>query len=370
VSLLAGISGAAPATTLRIVPAAGAPSRIRVLVQGPGAEPLRRALQAAPGRRDELLYLSLKSSKATSASPVPLLARFEWDPTRRAAVLVPQVSLTPGLKYLAVFEGRKLSPGLDRQVAAYTVPRDERVSDARVTAVYPIQATLPANLLKFYVHFSRPMGEGRAFDFIRLLDERGKPVTQPFRAVELWADNHRRLTLWINPGRTKRSLGLSESMGPVLESGRRYTLEIVRGLPDQHGRPLGSSVRRPFRTAAFDRDQPRIERWQLSAPRAGTRTPLAVRFGEPMDHALAVSQLSVVVAGRTVPGSPQVSADGRNWRFVPAAPWRPGDYAVSAAGELEDLAGNSLFRPFETVQGKGPRPTPAPPVYRRPFKVQ
>jgi hypothetical protein len=37
----------------------------------------------------------------------------------------------------------------------------------------------------------------------------------------------------------------------------------------------------------------------------------------------------------------------REWRFRPAAPWRAGPHQLLVDTLLEDLAGNSIGRPFE-----------------------
>jgi hypothetical protein len=255
--------------------------------------------------------------------------------------------------------------------AEYTVPVQRRPSEARITAVYPSQGVLPANLLKFYVHFSEAMSEGHLFEHARLLDGEGRPIAQAFREVELWSADHRRVTLWINPGRTKQSLGLSESLGPVLAPGRTCTLTITPGLPDEQGRPLAKGKRHPFRTGAPDREPPDIERWQLDLPAAGSRAAFTVRFPEPLDHALASRLIRVERRpGEAVAGSAAVAEDCRSWRFTPQSAWQPGEHELVAGGELEDLAGNSLARPFETTEGQGSKPSPIPPEFRRRFRIE
>jgi hypothetical protein len=282
------------------------------------------------------------------------------------------VPLTRGRTYVAVFDAPRLGGSFNAPLTGeYQVPADARASTATVTALFPNQAVLPANLLKFYVHFSEPMSEGKLFDYARLLDDRGKPVMQAFREVELWDDHHRRVTLWINPGRTKQALGLSESLGPVLVPNRHYALEIGAGLPDDRGRPLSRPFRLSFRTVAADHTQPGIDTWQLTAPVAGTREPLRVRFAEPLDHALAQDGLTVEAAdGQHLAGQTDVDADAVGWSFTPSEPWRSGSYQLKAAGELEDLAGNSLYRPFESTGGKGSKPVAKPPVFRRDFRTR
>src|SRR6186713_2761613 len=74
----------------------------------------------------------------------------------------------------------------------------------RVDAVYPSAATLPANHLKFYIHFSAPMRQGVFLDHCKLLDDHGRMImTEPFRETELWSEDGKRLTLWLHPGRQK-----------------------------------------------------------------------------------------------------------------------------------------------------------------------
>ena len=78
-----------------------------------------------------------------------------------------------------------------------------------------------------------------------------------------------------------------------------------------------------------------------------------MHYPEPLDHALAARLLRVEHSpGGPVPGAGIVSADGRTWSFTPARPWPAGRYELLAGGELEDLAGNSLYRAFETVAGQ------------------
>ncbi len=349
------------------------PAQAAVVLEGAGVTAVRKHLGKEPSREevDRVFYLAVRpagSASAEATPPVPVMARLEWSEAR--VRLVPQASLTPGLRYEAVFDGPRLSPALPRLAESYIVPEETRRSEGKITVLHPNRRELPANQLKFYVHFSRPMAEGHAFRHARLLDARGEPIDQAFREVELWEDNHQRLTLWINPGRTKRALGLSESLGPVLEAGREYTLEIRPGFPDSRGRKLSEGLRHSFRTTAHDRTQPQTSSWRIAAPSHGTRDPLEVTFGEPMDHALAERGIRVLGPGDVeVPGTPYVSEDGLRWTFEPAGDWAEGEHVLVAAGEIEDLAGNSLYRPFETVAGKGPRPTPTPPEFRLPFTI-
>ncbi|MFN3649399.1 MAG: hypothetical protein ACK47B_07430 [Armatimonadota bacterium] len=375
-ALAAGVAGgctrgvAAPADlALSVTPETTRAGRVVVRLTG-GAALLRHHLgdRPEPARRDEVFYLTVETDQGPA---LPLLARLGWS--GRDAVLEPQAPLTLGLTYRAVFDGPRLDPKLPRFSESYTPrPEDgETVPPPRVTAIYPSQAVVPANLLKFYLHFSRPMSEGRLLEHARLLDAAGREVPMAFRGVELWADEHRRATLWIQPGRTKRSLGFSETDGPVLRPGQEYVLEVRPGLRDQGGRVLAQPFRHRFRTAGFDRRQPRVEEWQLTAPAAGTREPLVVRLPEPLDHALAVSSLQVLRRDDRLDRGGEVTADPevRTLRFTPAMPWQAGDYELQADGVLEDLAGNSLHRLFETAPEQHARPAASAPRFTRSFRI-
>jgi hypothetical protein len=86
----------------------------------------------------------------------------------------------------------------------------------------------------------------------------------------------------------------------------------------------------------------------VEAPAAATRDPLRLRFPEPLDRGLLASALHVEDGeGSPVAGRIEVVAQETEWLFLPERPWRAGAYALRAATILEDLAGNSLERPFE-----------------------
>lgn len=354
-------SVAAPEPTrLRIETGEG--GAVRVRLTGAGASILRERLARGAGPSEiEPVYRLEVAGKETTP---PVLARV--TPEEGAVVLTPQVSLTPGTRYRARFLGSQLRAGLPNLVEEYTTASTAAASESRVTEIFPHRPTLPANVFRFYLTFSQPMGEGKVFDYVRILDEQGREVPQGFHEVELWAEDHHRLTLWISPGRTKQALGISEQMGAVLKPGRRYTLEVRAGLPDRWGRPLKAPFRCTFRTTAPDHEQPEIADWEISAPKAGSREPLEVRFDEPLDRPLADRVIAVAAGdGREVAGQAVTSRDGSAWRFTPDRPWPAGPLTLTADGELDDLAGNSLHRRFETPAGAGQGPAVEVPIFRR-----
>jgi hypothetical protein len=275
----------------------------------------------------------------------------------------PRFPLAPGVRYRALFEPSRLphpaGTGSAAAVGAFTIPKPDAAPTV-VTQVYPSADRLPENLLRFYVHFSAPMSRGEAYDHVRLLDAAGRPVPSPFLEVgeELWDPAGKRFTLLLDPGRIKRGLKPREDLGPVLEAGKKYTLEIDRGWSDAGGNPLRATHRKTFQAVAAAEQSPDPKAWRIQPPPAGTPRGLDVAFPAPLDHALLGRMLRVTdPAGRAIAGTVTVAAGETGWRFTPARPWQPGDYRLVVDPALEDVAGNSVGRPFE-VDTTGPARPP------------
>ncbi len=75
-----------------------------------------------------------------------------------------------------------------------------------------------------------------------------------------------------------------------------------------------------------------------------------MRFPEPLDRALLGRMLGVFEKSDAIVGKIEVGAGETSWRFVPDQPWRAGEYALQVGQALEDLAGNSIGRPFEIAE--------------------
>jgi hypothetical protein len=231
-----------------------------------------------------------------------------------------------------------------------------------IDSIYPSASTLPANHLKFYIHFSVPMRQGVFLDYCQLLDSRGKVViAEPFRETELWSEDGQRLTLWLHPGRQKTGVNLNTEFGPVLAPGLRYTLVISGNWPSADGVRIGKDVEKSFFTGPRETAQLDIKQWKIHPPTAGTKEPLDIKFPAPLDHALLMRCLQVAAEdGTTLRGVISTTDFERAWRFTPVRAWTGRPHRVVVDTILEDLAGNSLARPFEVdLQAKPPARVPA-----------
>ena len=227
----------------------------------------------------------------------------------------------------------------------------ERPPPPTLDRIYPSRDVLPENLLRFYIHFSAPMSRGEAYQHIRLLDASGNVVADPFLELdeELWSTDGTRFTLLFDPGRIKRGLKPREEVGPVLVQGKSYTLVVAKDWPSAAGVPLSRSVRRTFRVGPPDETIPDPATWTIHPPAADTRDRLAIEFPEPLDHALARRLIAVRDPGGHLLGGDVAIESGETvWSMRPGeGSWKPGRYRIEIGTELEDLAGNSIARPFE-----------------------
>lgn len=341
---------------------------------GPVLEALGRAsLSSAEWTRLFAVYAGVSSAEAPSDTPAMLGRhlivgdRLRFQPRFAVDVGVPYVAIL-SLRYLPARVVSSLPDtitrlqGTDSIAAEFALSPDRQQVGTRLTQIYPSGDVLPENLLKIYLHFSAPMSRGESYRHIRLVHESGRLVDLPFLELdeELWDRRQQRLTLLLDPGRIKVGLTPREESGPILEPGHRYTLYIDSDWQDARGRPLVSSVEKNFRVTARDERSPDPRQWRVNPPATGSREPLSVTFGESLDHALVSRLLEIRDhADRPIRGMGRVTDMERGWQFTPALPWKPGRYSLKADPVLEDLAGNSIGRPFEVdLQAVETRPGP------------
>ena len=183
------------------------------------------------------------------------------------------------------------------------------------------------------------------------MDEDGQTVSGAFLQLEeeLWDPTRRRLTVLFDPGRVKRGLRTNLRTRRATEERPCLPLVVDAGWLDGEGAPLGAPFERRLRVGDADRRSPDPARWRIDPIRAGSQAPVVVAFDEPLDRALVGQSLMVVDEnGGRIDGMVTVPDSAREWRFTPAHPWRPGSYRLRVSTDLEDVAGNSLRRVFDT----------------------
>jgi Bacterial Ig-like domain len=297
------------------------------------------ASQLTPDRYAEVFSVSV------DAPDVPaMLGQYRLE--RGALVFEPQFPVQPGVSYRAVAR----IPGMSPISSRVDIPKKDVKPTTVVDHVYPSTNVLPENQLKFYIHFSRPMARGFAYEHVFLLDEFGKRITVPFLELteELWDPEARRFTLFFDPGRIKRGLVSQQELGMALQEGKRYTLVIDKGWLDEDGNPLAADFRKTFSVGPADRKPIDLKAWSVRKPVSGTRQAVTVVFPEPLDHAILQRELDIVdTSGSVVRGSVSIGPDEKSWIFTPESAWKKGSYSIEVGTSVADLAGNMVDRPFE-----------------------
>ena len=285
---------------------------------------------------------------ATDPLALRFTPRYPFDATRR---------------YQATFDpDGPAGPAAPRTVDRLPTTFPPRVATV-VERIEPTGDRLPANILRFYIHFSAAMGRGDAYAHLRLEDAAGHPLDHPFLELgeELWDPTGMRLTVLLDPGRVKRGLRPHEELGPILEPGRSYTLRIDPSWRDAIGQPLTAPASKTFSTEPTDETSPTPTTWRITPPRAGVVTPLVVEFADTLDRATIASGLTLLGPNdHPVPGTAEAHADGSGWQITPATPWAAGTYTLAINPDLEDLCGNSIRRPFEVDIQRDVPTTPDP----------
>ncbi len=255
---------------------------------------------------------------------------------------VPAIPFTHGLRYEVIIKN-------DR-VAEIEIPEPDPAEAPVLLGVFPSQDSLPLNLLKIYLQFSKPMAEGHSQKQIVMLKSNRDTAHAVFLDLqpELWNSDQTMLTVWLDPGRIKRDLQPNKLLGNPLQEGEAYTLLISDQWKDLYGAALQSGYSKHFVVTSRDSLSPVPGSWMLNTPIRGTVNALEVNFKEPLDYSLLNAALQVRHAkGKSIEGSIRIRDEERIWQFTPADPWMKGVYVLQIETRLEDLAGNNLNRPFD-----------------------
>jgi hypothetical protein len=216
--------------------------------------------------------------------------------------------------------------------------------------ISPQAKVLPANTLRFYVHFPRPGEAHFDRDQLWLLNEEEQVVGDPFLVLsqELWSLDGRRLTVLMEPGRIKRGLGADPTHDPALVVGRAYSLVVTA---------LGQTACHSFRVSDPVLDAIDETYWRLVPPTAGSLGPAVVHFDRVMDAALCADEIGVRTAsGEVVQTRVSLAPDGTVAQVIPSRPWRAGEHRLVVAERLEDVCGNRLGEALDHDLSAGGRP--------------
>ncbi len=273
-------------------------------------------------------------------SAVPVLG--EWTIHNDSTFFRPLIPLTRGMKYEV--------SSRDKKLGEIEIPFPDSKQTAVVTGIYPSNDTVPENLLKIYVEFSKPMMEGNAIENFLLIKNDKDTLHNVFLDLqtELWNNAHDRLTIWLDPGRIKRDLQPNQTLGNPLNKGNRYRFIVGSTLSDAEGISLGKNYQKEFVVAGRDSTTPDPEKWYLHTPKASSNEALRIGLNEPLDYVLLNNAIRIVdEKGAVVEGKISTGDEERILYFRPTSAWQTKNYFLEIESRLEDLAGNNLNHPFD-----------------------
>jgi len=297
-------------------------------------------------------------------NPVPPIVG-SWTKEDHKLYFCPLIPFSKNLTYQAQF------PSLPYFTFKPIPPKNYTLT--KLTHIYPSLEQLPENTLKMYLHFSAPMSDGNAYPYLQLIETNGDTIVAPFLDLKplLWNEDRTRLTLWFDPGRVKRDLLRNKKLGAPLEEGKQYTLHISKNWKDANGYSLAADYHKKIAVVAADRREPTPKDWTGTPPKANTKEPIIIHFGEALDHALAKKYLRVYTKkGKLVKGEVSLSKQEKEWIFTPLDNWQANPYRIQIKAELEDLAGNNLNRLFDTDLAEQNAPKRNLPYYYFDFRVE
>jgi len=205
---------------------------------------------------------------------------------------------------------------------------------------YPSGPSVPENLLRIELRFSRPLRKPLLMDRVKLIGENGQAIQDVFLDLSLPNPDATRVTLLLNPARVKSGVGANLAVGRALHFGSTVTLVV-------DDPALARSIRKAWVIVGLDTEAPNPALWTFDRPTRGTRLPMVVHLDGP----IASSSEGLIAIrgpdGRRVAGVARLENGESTWRFTPARAWRTGTYALVTHPELEDPAGNRPCAPFE-----------------------
>jgi hypothetical protein len=287
----------------------------------------------------------------------------QYTATKEAILFEPLIPFTRGLTYEVMLKGNRISE--------IKIPVLDGIEAPDVVGIYPTRDTLPLNLLKVYIEFSKPMREGQSLRHIRLLKNGRDSIRGAFLDLqpELWNEAGTMLTLWLDPGRIKRDLQPNKALGAPLQNNSHYALIIDSEWQDRQGGKLKKEFRKSFAVSSRDSLSPDINKWQVVTPLAGTKEAFQIDFKESLDHVLLKECFQLTdKKGNPVKGTTELLRNEAVLRFTPLALWAKSRYILKFEARLEDLAGNNLNRLFDrdiTIDKNAPVKV----VYTREFIV-
>lgn len=311
---------------------------VNIQWNGNRAESIVVPLKLLPYIPKDSIELLLQIQLANTNAPI----LGEYIITEDAVVFQPLIAFTRGLKYQVRLR--------DNLLSEIEIPLNNAQPAPEVVAIYPSSDTVPLNLLKIYIVFSKPMQEGQSLNNIAVIKNGKDTIPSIFLDLqpELWNKERTILTLWLDPGRIKRDLQPNKKMGLPLEQGGSYQIIVKQNWQDMEADSLAFIYRKEFMVGLWDNSSPDIRDWTMVIPKSGSNEPLKIELHESLDYLLLKNTFRIIDSkGNVIKTVIETDSEEMVLNLIPSVAWSSGDYIVEIESRLEDLAGNNLNRLFD-----------------------
>lgn len=255
---------------------------------------------------------------------------------------VPIIPFTKGETYEVYYD--------ENLVGEFTIKFNDEVQNPKLLTIFPETDTVPENLLKMYVVFSKQMQEVKsAKDFITVTDNTNGKEIDVFLDLEteLWNANQTELTLWLDPGRIKKDLIPNKTLGKPIEQGKSYTITFDKNWFDADGNKLEKIYTKEIFVKEKDVEKPNLNQFKIITPKVNTKEKLIVKSSDFLDMMLIEKNVRILYNDKNVSGDFSYSKNSKDFYFQPKDNWISGEYTISIKSKLEDLAGNNFNRLFD-----------------------
>ncbi|MEQ8338743.1 MAG: hypothetical protein RIA62_15400 [Cyclobacteriaceae bacterium] len=266
----------------------------------------------------------------------------EYERNQHSVKFIPAIPFRRNLTYIIKYDRTTINQ--------FSIPGRSKSGRSTLTNIYPSADTVPENFLKIHLEFSKPMSELHSSQYVSLLNENGDTLNHIFLRLdpELWNYDHTMLTLWLEPGRIKKSLLPNVLDGIPIEERKQYTIVVSEKWKSAEGIPLQKAVHKQIYVSSRDERMPMVDQWAILVPKSSTQEPLTISFNEVLDYTSLMGSFNVLNSkGTQVDGVFHILPGEAGVEFIPEQAWHTGKYSIQVEWSVEDLAANNLNRLFD-----------------------
>jgi hypothetical protein len=244
----------------------------------------------------------------------------------------------------------KYTLALDDDLHYFELGLENNYNFIGVKNIYPDNKDWPANILKFHILFDKPVSITNVYDHIYFLDAEGNQLSRILLDLgqAITDSEQKSLTIWIEPGRQKRDLGPNQILGTPFEVGKAYKLIIEPSIKDKNGIPMRQPFSKDLIISDPVRTMPDPSNWNIILPENNKIQPLTIDTKTAYDFKSVQAHVFITYDLKVIKGILRYSDQTNTITFLPNLPWTKGIYKIHVNGIIEDLAGNTPQRLFDT----------------------